>query len=110
MRIATQLRVQALLRRCSGAGAAGFVVRRGDPERGALFVKVATLDGRARLHGPRAASLEATVDDGALTPHLSPDGVPEGEVDAYLARQVDYDADLWIVEIEDRAGRSFLDD
>ena len=110
MRIATELRVKALLRRCAVGGAAGFVMRRGDAERGALFVKVATLDGRAKLFGPPPASFDQAVPDSELAAHLSPEGEPEREVDAYLAKQVEYDPDLWLVEIEDRAGRSFLDD
>lgn len=110
MRIATQLKVQALLRRCNAAAVPAVVVRRGDAERGALFVKIATLDRRAKLLGPRPASLDAQGDDDALAAHLDPEGAPEAEVDAYLARQVEYDPDVWVVEIEDRAGRSFLDD
>jgi hypothetical protein len=110
MRIATELRVKALLRRCSAGGASAFVMRRGDGERGALFVKVATLDGRARLFGPRPASFDVVTEDEALSPHLDPEGVSDAEADAYLMRQVEYDPDLWVIEIEDREGRSFLDD
>ncbi len=109
MRIATELRVMALVRRCNAGGAAGYVVRRGDGERGALFVKVAMLDGRARLFGPTPASLDAPPADGTLAAHLNPAGVAEAEAEAYLARQVEWDPDLWIVEIEDRQGRSFLE-
>jgi hypothetical protein len=35
---------------------------------------------------------------------------PEAEVDAALARQRRYDPDLWLIEVEDRAGRSLLDE
>lgn len=110
MRIATELQVMALIRRAGAGGAAAFVVRRGDAERGALYVKVATLDKRALLFGPEPASLDRSGPEGAMSPHLDPAGVSEQEADAYLARQVEYDPDLWIVEIEDRAGRNFLDD
>jgi hypothetical protein len=33
----------------------------------------------------------------------------EAQVEAYLASQVRFDPDLWIIESEDRAGRHFLD-
>lgn len=110
MRISSDLWIRALLRRCAGGGAPAFVVRRGDAERGALFVKVATLDGRARLFGPAPASLHEATSERTLVPHLAPDGAPESEIDTYMARQVEFDPDLWLVEIEDRAGRSFIDD
>jgi hypothetical protein len=34
---------------------------------------------------------------------------PEADVEAYLTRQLRFDPDIWIVEVEDRAGRHFLD-
>jgi hypothetical protein len=34
---------------------------------------------------------------------------PAVDAEAYLARQLKFDPDIWIVEVEDRAGRSFLD-
>jgi hypothetical protein len=33
----------------------------------------------------------------------------EADVEARLARETRFDPDVWIVEIEDRAGRHFLD-
>ena len=41
---------------------------------------------------------------------LSPAGVGESEVDALLAREASFDSDMWLVEVEDRGGRHFLDD
>jgi hypothetical protein len=34
----------------------------------------------------------------------------EAAVDASIARQRGFDRDLWVIEIEDRAGRSLLDE
>ena len=34
---------------------------------------------------------------------------PEADIEARLVREMRFDPDLWIVEIEDRAGRNFLD-
>jgi hypothetical protein len=35
---------------------------------------------------------------------------PEADVEKRLAREVDFDPDVWIVEIEERSGRHFLDE
>ncbi|MGZ3362389.1 MAG: DUF1491 family protein, partial [Xanthobacteraceae bacterium] len=34
---------------------------------------------------------------------------PEAKVEERLARELRFDPDVWIVEVEDRAGRHFLD-
>jgi hypothetical protein len=36
--------------------------------------------------------------------------VSPAEAYIYLARQREFDPDLWIIEVEDRAGRHFLGD
>lgn len=40
---------------------------------------------------------------------MSPDGVREQDADAYLGREREFDPDLWIIEVEDRRGRHFLE-
>jgi hypothetical protein len=35
---------------------------------------------------------------------------PEPDVDAAIARQRSFDPDLWVIEVEDRAGRHLLDE
>ena len=34
----------------------------------------------------------------------------EAKAAAYFERQIKYDPDIWIVEIEDRQGRTFVDE
>ncbi len=97
--------VQALLRTAQTQGAAGFVVRRGDHTAGAVLVKVARLDGTARLLVPaRDGSGERLYLD--LTGKTA--GPDEPSIDAYLSKRASQDQDVWIVEIEDKLGRSFL--
>ncbi len=82
------------------------VVRKGDVEAGALFLKInhfaAGCEVFSGIAGPDGgpAWFRAT---GAQP-------VPEKEADAYLARQVSYDSDLWIVEIEDPRNVFALDE
>ncbi len=111
MRLQSGIFVSALLRRANGAGAFAAVRRRGAEEAGAVFVIVATLDGKAALYGPALPSLDGAPEDAGVrlfTP-LVPPGNPESEAEARMAREARYDSDLWLVEIEDRAGRCFLD-
>lgn len=111
MRLKSGIFVSALLRRANGAGAFAAVRRRGAEEAGAVFVIVATQDGKAALYGPALPSLDgAPEDEGVrLFTQLVPPGSPESDAEARMAREARYDSDLWLVEIEDRAGRCFLD-
>lgn len=103
MLIASDVWVGALIRRAELAGASAVVVRRGDARAGAVLVKTYdTVQRTARLY---AESIGMDGDRLWLEPH--PDA-PERELDAYAERQVRYDPDIWVVEIEDRQGRHFL--
>ena len=112
MRLKSGIWVAAYVRRCHIEGAFAAVRRRGAEEAGAVFIKANRLDGTGVLYGPAPQSVfdEAqpagrifTVILGRETP------VPEADIEARLVREIRYDPDVWIVEVEDRAGRYFLD-
>jgi hypothetical protein len=52
MRLKSSIWVAAYLRRCQTEGVFGAVRKRGAEEAGAVFVKVALLDGNAMLYAP----------------------------------------------------------
>jgi hypothetical protein len=112
MRLKSAIWVAAYLRRCHVEGAFAVLRRRGAEEAGAVFVKVSRLDGTADLYGPapQTAFSEAHPSDRIFAPCLASAPVSDADAEAYLARQLRFDPDLWIVEVEDRAGRHFLDD
>lgn len=95
----------ALMRRASIAGAFAGVTRKGDTDAGAVLVKVATLDGRARLYAPARDGNGERI---WLDLSAGPLGDGEAEVDGYVRKRADTDPDLWVVEIEDKHGRHFL--
>ncbi|MBS7542032.1 DUF1491 family protein [Ancylobacter oerskovii] len=108
MRLKSAIWVSALLRRANGAGAFAAVRRRGAEEAGAVFVKVATLDGKASLYGPAPPSFDDEASpERRFTPLVA--DRPEAEAEERMGKEIRFDPDLWFVEIEDRAGRSFLD-
>ncbi len=102
-RLTAEFWVQAYLTRLRLADIPAFVTARGDATAGAVIVKLNTLDGRAQAW---QRSWDAS---GARVWSVLAEG-PEPEVDAALARQRRYDPDLWLIEVEDRAGRSLLDE
>jgi hypothetical protein len=101
-RLTADFWVAAYRARLEALGIPVYIAARGDPTAGAILVKLATLDGRARLFG-RVSRL-----DGGQVWDVIAEG-PEAEVDAAAARQRGYDPDLWLVEVEDRHGRHLLD-
>ena len=110
MRLKSSIWVAAYLRRCQTEGVFGAVRRRGAEEAGAVFVKLALLDGNAMLYAPAP---QTAYDDSRPIERVfapaSAQPVPEQGVEERLAKEVRFDPDVWIVEIEDKAGRHFLD-
>ncbi len=103
-RLAAGIWVGAYLRRLEMAGIPAYVARRGDDTAGAVIVKLATLDGQA-VAFQRSFDLMT----GARAWVILAQGAEAG-VDQALARQARFDPDLWVIEIEDRAGRTLLDE
>lgn len=107
-RLKTEIRVAAYLRLCQGEGVFAQIARKGDPDAGAIAVKI--FMGRAES-GPLARLFVQSIDDkGEPAWREAFDGpAAEEKIDDRLAKESRIDPDLWIVEIEDREGRSFLD-
>ena len=110
MRLKSNIWVAAYLRRCQTEGVFGAVRRRGAEEAGAVFVKVALLDGNAMLYVPAPQTVydDDRPVDRFFVP-LAPQPMPESAVEERLTKEIRFDSDIWIVETEDRAGRHFLD-
>ncbi|WP_299142591.1 DUF1491 family protein [uncultured Tateyamaria sp.] len=103
-RLTSRFWVDAYLARLRLADIPAFVVAHGDDTGGAVLVKLNTLDGQCVLF-QRSFDLMsdtrvwATLAEGA-----------EADVDAAIARQQGFDPDVWVIEVEDRAGRHLLDE
>lgn len=105
MGLTTALWVSAQVRLCDRAFIPAAVVRRGDPDAGTVLVKVNRFEAGVTVYA------QATTLDGepAWSRGTGPSAVAETEADAYIARQVARDPDLWVLEIEDRKGAYRLD-
>jgi len=110
MRVKSEIWVRAYLRRCQAEAVPVVIVRRGDAAAGAIFICVDRLDGTVCLYGPAPAGLEGGETERRWIRCLGAGPVRSDEASLYLARQLEFDPDLWIIEVEDRAGRHFLGD
>ena len=86
--------------------------RRGAAEAGAIFVKIDHLDGRATLYGPapqsEAVELKPGVERIFARAHRE-EWIDSDAADARLEREIAFDPDLWIVEVENGAEGAWLD-
>ncbi|WP_293855419.1 DUF1491 family protein [Sphingomonas sp. SCN 67-18] len=95
-RLTSRMLVSALLRRVSGAGGTGAVLRRGDEQAGAVLLMC--------MERGRLTSLIERVADmggGYRWADCGPEDRADGSaVQAYLDRRQARDPDLWIVELD----------
>ena len=92
--------VRSVIKICQVNDIACFVLRKGDEDAGAVLIKQNLLgDGFIVLTAMR--SVHGTL---GWMRGTGPHPVEEPVADAYIARQVNRDSDLWVIEIEDRSG------
>lgn len=97
--------VKAQLRLCDRAGIALTVLRRGDAHAGSVLLKIVGADGAVDVLAQTTAS-----DGGrAWMRPLGAGPLKEGDADSYLARQGDFDPDVWVLEIVDPRGAYQVD-
>jgi len=96
--------VQAYLTRLRLQDIPAFVVAHGDNDAGAILIKLNTLDGAAVVF-QRGFDLTS-----GTRRWIELAAGDEPDVDATIARQRDFDPDLWVIEVEDRQGRHLLDE
>ncbi|MEP4035441.1 MULTISPECIES: DUF1491 family protein [unclassified Pseudophaeobacter] len=103
-RLTARFWVDAYLARLRFQDIPAFVTAHGDDTAGAVLVKLNTLDGQAQ-------SFHRSYDlmSGARKWIEHASGF-ETDVDAAIRRQQEFDPDLWVIEVEDRAGRHLLEE
>lgn len=101
-RLKSKLSVMAAIRLSQTQGLNAVIARKGDEDAGAILLKQNLLGA-----GFRVLTQIRTI-EGKLgwMVGTGEEPVEEAAADAYIARQIDRDWDIWVVEIEDRDGRN----
>ena len=110
MRLRSDIWVAAYLGRAQVEGAFAVLRRRGAAEAGAIYVKIDRLDGRVALFepAPQAEVAERGVERLWARAHKE-EWVGADFVETRMKREIAFDPDLWLIEVEDREGRCWLD-
>lgn len=103
-KLTAEIWVAAYLTRLRLATIPAFIVKKGDATAGAVLVKLNTLDGKATAF-QRSFDLMS----GERRWVVLTEG-DETVVDGSITKQRSFDPDLWVIEIEDKAGRHLLDE
>ena len=109
MRVTSSLWVGAYVRRCFAEGAMATVARRGSEEAGAIFVIIDRLGGTGDLYAPAPQAMFSEAQPSDRLFQVVATEEPLAAIDERIEREIRFDPDIWVISIEDRAGRAFLD-
>ena len=109
MRLKSSIFVSAILRREQVDGAFGVVLRKGAEDAGAIFVVHQISASAANVYAPAPQVFAAESESGERLFELRLKEAGPQEVSEFLDRQVSFDPDCWIVEIEKRTDLVSID-
>lgn len=107
MRLKSDIWVHAFLRQSFVKGLYGAVLRKGAAEAGAIYVVINRLDGTVRVLGPPPGSAIDEIGE-RLWSEVVPPVTSALDVASFVQRLAKFDPDIWVVEVEDRAGTAGL--
>ena len=97
--------IKAQIRMCDLNMTPAYVRRKGDPDAGAVLLKLDKLDGTSEV----LTQVRTGEGSKAWSRGTGETPVPDTEAEAYIARQLKYDPDIWVLEIEDPANTYSVD-
>lgn len=104
----TELWVKAHLRRCFGAGLTAVVAHKGAREAGSVYIQVTMNTDQVIIFAPAPGP---TYDEEGKRNWVKPLGqepVSPEKANEYIKRQLSFDRDIWIIDIDDRSGTGLL--
>jgi len=104
-RLRVEIWIKAQVRMCDLAMTPAYIRRRGDADAGAVILKLDRLDGTSEIF------VQARTGEGsrAWTRGTGEGPVLEAAAETYIQRQLKFDPDIWVLEIEDPGGKYQLD-
>lgn len=99
MRLKSEIFVSALVRRVFGLGGYAAVLRKGAEDAGAIFIRQRSRFGTETFYAPAPQSFFDDPAPGRLF-EIRLEDVHGDMVDQAVAREIRFDPDCWVVEVE----------
>ena len=108
MRLTSDFWVSALIRKIQGEGGFAYLARRGSKEAGAIFIKVSSRLGTCDLYSPAPQTSYDEHHDGERMFLRILHEVDDVKASERMEREIRFDPDLWLIELEDVADPASL--
>ena len=110
MRVRSDIWVSAYIRRVNASGGFAVLRQRGAVEAGAIYI---TVEGEDRTYDLYVPAPQSLLEDGEYDRQFRRHPA-SGTLDALglaelIQREMRFDTDLWVIAVEDRGRRHFLD-
>ena len=101
----SEILINAGIRAAERNFSSAYITKRGDSDAGAIFVKIDTLDGYAKLYSRNLVYDFDKNKDLIRFENLYPNkNIKREDIDLRLTKEISIDRDCWVVEIEDKNG------
>ena len=107
-RLASALEVAALIRMAEAGGGFGMVLHRGEPDSGSILIVILDNQGFGQTHARAFERLPTASGSRSWSLSRSQDPEKIEKFDTYLARRIEQDPDLWIIELTIAEGEQFI--
>ena len=104
-RLKTELWVKAQIRLCDRLVIPAAVAHRGDPDAGALILRLNRSTGLCQIF----RRVTTADNDLEWMPTGGADNINNADANAFLHREISRDGDLWVLEIDDFSNKYRLD-
>ena len=102
-RLTSEFWISAYKHYLDSIGITLFITNKGDDKAGAILIRVSNLKGSSVLF-----SQGIDIDGKKIWEQLARGC--DSEMDKIILRQIQYDPDIWVLEIEEKSGNHFLED
>jgi len=96
------------MRRCFATGLTAVVVNKGAPEAGAIYIQVTISRQLVRVFAPAPGPAYSEEGERNWSHPLGAEPVSVEKAQEYFARQLSFDPDIWIIDIDDQRGGGLL--